>query len=245
MIIGSGLIFSENLSSTNLHAAALLKHGNPAEGTIVHTNFQTAGKGQMGNSWESEDGKNLLISIILYPVFIKADQQFVLSEVVSLGITDFLSSFLPDVFIKWPNDIYFFNDKIAGILIENSIMQDEIESSIAGIGLNINQERFVSGAPNPTSLRILTGKNHDLSECLKSLAAAIDKRYKQLLKGENSVIDKEYITSMYRYGSWNKYSDDKGLFEGRITGVTPSGKLLVEDRKGKIREYGFKEVDFR
>lgn len=244
MIIGSELIFPDNLSSTNLYAAALLKKGKLREGTIVRTNFQTSGRGQMGNSWESETGKNLLISVILYPASIKADQQFILSKVVSLGICDFISSFLPEVFIKWPNDIYVSNDKIAGILIENSLIGNEIESCIAGIGLNINQEHFVSGAPNPTSLKILTGKEYDLDECLNSLAIALDIRYKQLLLGNIDEIDRDYISSLYRNSQWYNFSDCMGVFEGRITGVASTGRLQLEDRKGRIREYGFKDVDF-
>ena len=159
MIIGSNLLFFENLPSTNTHAADLLKKNNLPEGTIVYTNYQSAGRGYSGNRWESEDGKNLLISIVLFPSFIKPEDQFYISMAVSLGICDFLKRYIPDCSIKWPNDIYVNNDKIAGILIESSITGNKIEYTIAGIGLNINQEKFISDAPNPVSLRIVY-RNH-------------------------------------------------------------------------------------
>jgi BirA family biotin operon repressor/biotin-[acetyl-CoA-carboxylase] ligase len=124
MIIGSNLLFFENLPSTNAHAAYLLKRENLKEGTIVYTNYQSAGKGYSGNRWESEDGKNLLISIILFPSFLKPSDQFLISMTLSLGICDFLSRFIPGCSVKWPNDIYINNDKIAGILIENAIIAD-------------------------------------------------------------------------------------------------------------------------
>jgi BirA family biotin operon repressor/biotin-[acetyl-CoA-carboxylase] ligase len=244
MIIGSDIIFSENLSSTNSHAAFLLSKNKLREGTIIQTNFQTAGRGQMGNSWESEIDKNLLISVILYPNSIGADKQFILSKVISLGIRDFLSGFISEVFIKWPNDIYVLNDKIAGILIENSIIDNKIESTIAGIGLNINQEHFVSGAPNPTSLKKLTYQEHELGECLTTLAKSLDNRYKQLLNENWPLIDKDYISSLYRYNRWSEYRDSNGVFEARLSDVSETGVLQLEDRKGRRFEYDFKEVDF-
>jgi BirA family transcriptional regulator, biotin operon repressor / biotin---[acetyl-CoA-carboxylase] ligase len=244
MNIGSEIIFSENLSSTNSYAALLLSKNKLREGTVIQTNFQAEGRGQMGNSWESERDKNLLISIILYPNSIRADKQFILSKVISLGIRDFLSGFISEVFIKWPNDIYVLNDKIAGILIENSIIGNNIESTIAGIGLNINQERFVSGAPNPTSLKKLTCQEYDLGECLATLVKSLDKRYKQLLNENLALIDKDYISSLYRYNRWSTYRDSNGVFEARISDVSETGVLQLEDRKGKRFEYSFKEVDF-
>ena len=244
MIVGSKLIFVEKLSSTNTHASLLLKKGKVQEGTVIHTSYQTSGRGQMGNMWESQYGKNLLISIILYPVTIKADQQFIISKLISLGIKDYISKIVKDVSVKWPNDILVRNDKIAGILIENAIIKNEIEYSIAGIGININQERFASGAPNPTSLKILTKKNHDLKVCLNGILNSIDFRYKQLLYEKNHSLDSDYISSIYRFGQWTEFQDSRGVFEGKIVNVTGTGRLQIEDRKSRVYEYGFKEVDF-
>jgi BirA family transcriptional regulator, biotin operon repressor / biotin---[acetyl-CoA-carboxylase] ligase len=244
MIIGSKYIFRENLSSTNTYAAVLYKSEPVQEGTIVYTNFQTAGRGQGGNSWESENGKNLLFSVMLYPLMIKPTDQFIISKSISLGICDFLRQHTDNVSIKWPNDIYVNNDKIAGILIEASIIRNAIESVIAGIGLNINQKIFRSGAPNPVSLGMITGINYNIEECLKNLAYNLDRRYKQLLQGKISEIDSEYIKYMYRFEQWCEYSDSNGLFEGRIIAVNANGRLQIEDRRGRIYEYAFKEVEF-
>jgi BirA family biotin operon repressor/biotin-[acetyl-CoA-carboxylase] ligase len=244
MIIGSKYIFRENLSSSNSYAAKLLKNDVIQEGTIIHANYQTAGRGQIGNTWESEEGKNLLISLILRPIMIKPSDQFIISKIVSLGICDYLRQHTDNVSIKWPNDIYINYDKIAGILIEVSIIRDEIENVIAGIGLNINQRTFKSDAPNPVSLSMITGKNYNLDECMKSLASYLDKRYKQLLQNNRLEIDSEYLENLYRFGEWNDFSDSNGSFEGKIISVNVSGRLQIEDHRGRVYEYGFKEVTF-
>jgi BirA family transcriptional regulator, biotin operon repressor / biotin---[acetyl-CoA-carboxylase] ligase len=244
MIIGSRFIFKENLDSTNAYAYRLLKLGPLPEGTVIHTNYQSAGKGQKGHSWESEDGKNLLFSIVLFPDQILPEDQFIISMMISLGICDFLGRFVEDCTVKWPNDIYVEYDKIAGILIENSISGNRIESTIAGIGLNINQEGFLSDAPNPVSLRMLTGKSYDIGICLQRLVADIDKRYKQLLSGKLSEIKKEYISSLYQLNEWHNYKTDFGILYGRIISVTDNGRLQIEDSYKNIHEFSFREVDF-
>jgi BirA family transcriptional regulator, biotin operon repressor / biotin---[acetyl-CoA-carboxylase] ligase len=244
MIIGSRKIFIDKVSSTNTHSTFLLRKGKVQEGTIVHTNFQTAGRGQQGNTWESQYGKNLLFSIILYPVTVKADKQFVISKIISLGLRDYLNGIVPDVSIKWPNDIYVRNDKIAGILIENSIIKNEIENTVAGIGLNVNQDKFSRSVPNATSLKKLTGIEFDPGSCLTEISVTLDLRYKQMLYGNNKLIDEDYLSSLYRFGDFNEFSDSNGIFEGKIIAVTGTGRLQIEDRRGRIYEYGFKEVDF-
>jgi len=244
MIIGSRKVYFEKLSSTNTHAAAMLRKGRVLEGTIVYTGFQTAGKGQAGNRWESEKDKNLLLSVILYPTTIRADRQFLISKVISLGVSDFLKTYVYDVTIKWPNDIYVKNEKIAGILIENSIIRNEIDHSIAGIGININQQHFPRHLPNPTSLKILTGKDYDLEQCLNELAAKLDARYKLLLYNRIGRIEEDYKNSLYRFGQFTEFSDNRGVFEGKIISVTDTGRIQIEDRRGRIYEYGFNEVDF-
>ncbi|HOK25568.1 MAG TPA: biotin--[acetyl-CoA-carboxylase] ligase [Bacteroidales bacterium] len=244
MIIGSRKVYFEKLSSTNTHAAAMLRKGRVLEGTIVYTGFQTAGKGQAGNRWESEKDKNLLLSVILYPTTIRADRQFLISKVISLGVSDFLRTYVYDVTIKWPNDIYVKNEKIAGILIENSIIRNEIDHSIAGIGININQQHFPRHLPNPTSLKILTGKDYDLEQCLNELAAKLDARYKLLLYNRIGRIEEDYKNSLYRFGQFTEFSDNRGVFEGKIISVTDTGRIQIEDRRGRIYEYGFNEVDF-
>ncbi len=244
MTIGSKKIFIDNLPSTNSYASALLRTGKVQDGTVVHTAFQTAGRGQGTNNWESEPGKNLLFSIILFPRSIKAERQFLISMVLSLGIKDFLVPFTEDVTIKWPNDIYVRSDKIAGILIENAIIRDEIEHTVAGIGININQASFTGGVPNATSLRLLTGKDHDLPSCFDKILEAIDSGYRQLPFEKRSNFSRDYLESLYMYNKWTEFRDIRGIFEGRIVSVSDSGMVQIEDRKGRICEYGHGEVDF-
>ncbi|MBP8959390.1 MAG: biotin--[acetyl-CoA-carboxylase] ligase [Bacteroidales bacterium] len=244
MIIGSKKLYFERLSSTNTHASAMLRKNKIQEGTVIYTGFQTAGRGHGQNRWESEKDKNLLMSIVLYPSVIRADKQFLLSKVISLGIKDFLNNFVSEVSIKWPNDIFIKNDKIAGILIENSIIRNEIDHTIAGIGLNVNQEHFPKELINATSLKILTGREYNLEQCLEELSKKLDARYKQLLYNRIKRIDDDYKSSLYRFNQFTEFHDNRGLFEGKIISVTDSGRIQIEDRKGRIYEYGFKEVDF-
>ena len=244
MIIGSKLLFFKNLPSTNSYAASLLREQEVPEGTIVHTNYQSAGRGQGGNKWESEENKNLLISIILFPAMTSPADQFLLPMAVSLGICDFLDQHTSPISIKWPNDIYVKNDKIAGILIENSIMGEQIEQTIAGVGININQTKFVSDAPNPVSLANLTGKQYDLNECLSQLASDLNNRYKFLISGDFDLIRLDYISRLYRYKQWSKFRDTKGLFTGRIFNVSDTGRLVIGREDGILNEYSFKEVEF-
>jgi BirA family biotin operon repressor/biotin-[acetyl-CoA-carboxylase] ligase len=244
MIIGSKLIFYKNIESTNTYASGLLQRESISEGTIIYTNFQSAGRGQKGNRWESEASKNLLFSIVLFPVMVIPEDQFIISMFVSLGICDFLKTYIPACNIKWPNDIYAGDDKIAGILIESSITGSSINNSIAGIGLNINQDHFPTYIPNPVSLKMLTGKDYDIDLCLKQLAGWLDKRYKQLISGGRSEIRNEYISSLYRLNEWHKFKSDNGTFSGKIVSVTDSGCLQIKYRNSEIREFSFKEIEF-
>jgi BirA family transcriptional regulator, biotin operon repressor / biotin---[acetyl-CoA-carboxylase] ligase len=245
MTIGSKYIFHENLSSTNSFAAGLLKNKAATDGTIIHTNFQTSGRGQSGNSWESESGKNLLFSLVLFPTMISPADQFLISKAISLGICDYLLPYTDAVSIKWPNDIYVKNDKIAGILIESTILGNEIETLVAGIGLNINQKEFKSGAPNPVSLSMITGMYYDLKQSLIRLASCLDIRYEQLLNKGRKWIDDDYTRKLYRKGQWYNYRNADTIFEGRIISVTSDGRLQIETRNGEILDFGFKEVEFK
>ena len=244
MIIGSAYLFQKDADSTNSYAARLLQKGYISEGTIIHTNYQSAGRGQKQNTWESEDGKNLLFSIVLYPEFVKPEDQFIISMSVSLGVCDFVMSFIPLCRIKWPNDIYAGNDKIAGILIENTISGNTLNSTVAGIGININQEKFPRDLLNPVSLKMLTGKEHNLDLCLKQIAFYLDKRYKQLLSGNREEIRNEYRSYLYRLGEWYNYKTERGLLYGRIISVSDTGYLMVEDSRNRIHEFRFNDIDF-
>ncbi|HEX2969892.1 MAG TPA: biotin--[acetyl-CoA-carboxylase] ligase [Bacteroidales bacterium] len=244
MIIGSKIIYKDQLPSTNTYALELIDSGKPEEGTIICTDRQTTGRGQPGNSWESEPLKNLTFSLILYPEFIDPSCQFLVSMTISLGIRDFINKHAVFSSIKWPNDIYVNDDKIAGILIESSTMGGNIRFMIVGIGININQEEFRSQAPNPVSLKHVTGKTYDLPECLNDLTACIDSRYNELKEGRIEEIRKDYHRNLYRINKWTMFRDDSGEFTGRIQNVDDDGRLTIELKSGENRFYYFREVVF-
>ncbi len=244
MIIGSNIISVPKLTSSNTHLSALIKSQELPEGTVVTTAFQTGGRGQAGNTWESEGGKNLLFSILLRPTGITAEKQFLISMIISLGICDFADRFTDSAAIKWPNDIYVGNDKIAGILIENSVMENMTDYSIAGIGVNITQVILTSGAPNPVSLKMITGKEYNLNKCLEQVLSDLDRRYKQLIAGDTNLIRNDYTGRLFRFGEWSRYSDNTGYFTGKILSVTPEGLIILEKDSGKTVGYSFRELDF-
>ena len=237
------LIRKNELHSTNNFALELIKTQNPSAGTVVLALSQTKGRGQRTNTWESKSGKNLTISIIFKPEFLPIVDQFQISMVISLGVHDYLKHYLADVSIKWPNDIYVGTDKIAGILIEHSIMGSALSHSICGLGLNINQCNFVSDAPNPTSLAILTNKEFDLDQELEKLLESIEERYFQLVDGKSKMLEKDYLNVLYWMNELHHFSDENGEFEGEIVGITDFGQLRVKV-KDEERVYNFKEVSF-
>lgn len=231
--------------STNQYLRMLSEvNRQPQEGMVVWADFQTAGRGQMGNSWESEADKNLLFSLMLCPSDIPARYQFIISQVVSLGIIDVLNNITPGFQIKWPNDIYFNNDKVAGILIENDLSGNALYSSIIGIGLNVNQQEFVSNAPNPISLSQITGKSHDREELLKQILERIFFYYGQALEHNWHTIRESYKKHLFRGTGFHCFEDDCCQFRARIHEINLMGTLVLEDEQGKHRSFAFKEVQF-
>lgn len=243
-IIGKSTIKLESVDSTNNYTSKLLADNKLIEGTVVLAGYQNAGRGQVNNSWESEPGKNLLMSVLLYPDFLPVQYQFLLSKLIALAVRDMLSCFVDDLKIKWPNDIYVGDKKIAGILIENSIMGYTLGSTVAGIGININQEIFLSNAPNPVSLCQLVGRRFDLNELFAMLCDRIESWYLLLREGKLDVINDAYVDALYRLGVESLYSDNDGEYMGVITGVNPIGQLLIRASNGKNKTYHFKEVAF-
>lgn len=242
--IGKVLIEEKRLESTNAFAMQLLQQGDPEEGTVVYSAFQTQGKGQFGQSWESQAGKNLTFSIILRPDFIKPDQQFILNKAITLGLHDALSAHLPgDLKIKWPNDLYYKTDKLAGILIENILVGNEISGTVVGIGINVNQTEF-ERLPNPISLKQITGKTFDLKILLFEVCKTIEMRYLQLQAGHIQNLDSEYQSLLFQSGGFHDFDTKQGKITAMIKGVDESGKLVLKDQEGKIEKYSNKELRF-
>ncbi len=245
LFIGKKNVELDETESTNTYLQHLISNNEKeVEGLVVAAENQYSGKGQRGNSWHSERGKNLTFSIFLKPN-VKVKNQFLISKSISLGIVDFLlNRGLNNVKIKWPNDIYCDNKKLAGILIENSVRGDKIYASIVGIGLNVNQIKFLSSLPNPTSLSNVLGiREIDISEALNELLFFIEKQYISLKEGKAELINAKYLKYLYWLNETKKFSINKKNVEGIIIGISPIGKLQVEI-KGEVEEFGLKEIEF-
>ena len=234
----------EETDSTNNYLRDLLAKERLPEGSVVATDFQSAGRGQVGNSWESERGQNLTFSVVVYPTSIPVRDQFLLSQVAALSVRDTFATYVDDISVKWPNDIYWKDKKICGMLIENDVMGQNIAQSIIGIGMNINQRVFRSDAPNPVSLAQATGKDYDLRKMLSLFLSKFYSRYLQLLQGETESLRAEYRRHLFRGDGFHRFRDSQGIFDGRIAGIEPDGHLLLEDSEGNVRSYAFKEVQF-
>ena len=243
-IIGNLIIRLEVTDSTNNYANQQIRGNTIPEGTVFLTYEQTAGRGQLKNVWESEPGKNLIFSIVFCPDFLAIRRQFMLSKVVTLGIYKALNKYVDSLKIKWPNDIYAGNQKLGGILIENSIMNGLLKSSVVGIGLNVNQTIFRSDAPNPVSMQLLTNQHHDCEIILAEILSGIDGYYALLREGNEEDIDQEFTSVLYRLNEKHDFKAEGEIFEGEILGVNEIGQLLIRKNNGKVLEFHFKEVEF-
>jgi len=230
--------------STNDYARELLSEDAPREGCVVIAGEQKKGRGYGSNAWHSRRGKNLLFTVILYPNFIAANQQFLISKTISLGIYDYLSAHISDVSIKWPNDIYVEDRKIAGMLIENDLMGSSLKTSIVGIGLNVNQEEFPVDLMNPVSLRQMIEKKLPLKKEFRKLCTHLDRRYRMLAQGKVDKINREYHEHLFRLNTMATYQADGREFRAKIVGVSDYGQLILENDVGKTLEFNFKEVEF-
>ena len=240
-------MYITSTNSTNTLLKELLAKGEwPADERFLRAGYQTAGRGQTGNGWESEANKNLLCSILLPP----RQNLFDLNVLVSVAVQRLLGEAFT---IKWPNDIYWQDKKVAGILIENAIIGNELKYSIAGIGLNVNQTEWQSDAPNPVSLKLVTGQTYDLDELMQRLLDEVDKAGKEDVWGY-------YKAHLYRHeGFWpfverevsvtptmnaNSRESIANSFMARIEDVLPTGEIVLTDKQGNQRKYHFKQIRY-
>ncbi|HRH01438.1 MAG TPA: biotin--[acetyl-CoA-carboxylase] ligase [Bacteroidia bacterium] len=246
LFIGTHLIKLTSIDSTNTYLQQQLKQQNVLEGTVAIANEQLSGKGQRGNIWQSEPSKNLTFSLLLRPKHLKAEKQFILSKIISLGVLDFVRSHIKhkkEVKVKWPNDIYVKNKKIAGILIENSLRGEEVNTSIIGIGLNINQLDFTP--LSATSLALETGIELNLDKALGDLCCCIEVRYLQYINQNLATLHGDYHQHLYCLNELHWFESKNRQYQGIIVGITGEGKLLLESFPEKIiNEYGVKEIKF-
>lgn len=235
-------MFVAQTNSTNTLLKELIVSGNPPE--FIYAGYQTAGRGQTGNSWESEENKNLLCSILLPP----RTNLFELNVITTVSVQRLLGDSFT---IKWPNDIYWQDKKVAGILIENAIVGNEVKYCIAGIGLNVNQTEWLSDAPNPVSLKQITGREYPIDELMQQLFNEVNKAlqedvwdyYKAHLyrrKGFWPFVEREVDTTP----TMNAPTQTPGAFMARIMDVLPTGEIVLEDKQGKQRKYHFKQIRY-
>lgn len=256
------LHFNE-LTSTNSYLRENL--GGMPQYAVVTAGFQTAGRGQRGNGWESEEGCNLLFSMLYYPPeWLHPSRQFQISKAVSLAVAETVDRLLegsdhPEICIKWPNDIYVGDHKIAGILIENALQSsDSIAHSVIGIGLNINQREFHSDAPNPVSAIHFTGRETALEDAALLLRDTLISRLSRLAA---ETLDDDYRSRLWRRAGFHRYisrvasstpaptalreGDTAGcgdIFEGEIVEVASDGPITLKLRSGELRVFNFKEI---
>jgi BirA family biotin operon repressor/biotin-[acetyl-CoA-carboxylase] ligase len=245
LFIGQNLVKLSEVNSTNTYLKELVSKSEPLiDGTVIMADHQFAGRGQKSNVWISKKGENLTFSIYLKTSFLAVNEQFFLNIAVCLGITDWLISLLKhDCSIKWPNDIFYKNRKLGGILIENITKGYQLKESIVGIGLNINQTDFEHLEDNATSIAKILHQNYDLTNLLAQICGAIEKRYLQLRSGQKLLLNAEYQSRLFLLNQSNNFEIDNRIVEGKIKGVTPEGYLIIEI-DGENHQFDLKTVKF-
>lgn len=238
---GFEVIEHEELASTNT-AAEAMPYGELKDKTVILTWRQSQGRGQATNTWESAPEKNITMTVVLRPECLEAASQFAVSMVIALGCLGFVSRYVEGVSVKWPNDVYVGDRKIAGILIEHRIGGAYVQLSLCGIGLNVNQEVFLSDAPNPVSLFQLIRKELPLKEVLAGLLECISGRYDQI--GDYVLLEKDFRQSMYRGEGVFNWEDEVGEFRASVIGLDEYGQLILLDTEGHERVYAFKAVKY-
>ncbi len=238
----------DSTESTNTVLRDMYARQTLADNTVVAARKQTAGRGQRGNSWEAEPGKNLTFSMLLRPAKLKASEQFVLSEAVALGVAEAIEAWLPEdaprPVVKWPNDIYIGDRKISGILIENTLAGAYIEHSIAGVGININQKNFTSNAPNPVSLIHYTGIEEETDRLLRDVCNRI--AYKcGAIYNLKSDIHRQFLSRLWRANGFYPYRrpGSGDVFLAEIADIAPDGMLTLRTSDGEECTFAFKEVE--
>lgn len=247
MEIGTEIIKLGVVDSTNDEMKRRLQSENkPKSGLVISTVKQTAGKGLGNNRWESQEGANLTLSMLLRPEFLLAEQQFNLNMAVSLGVYELVNYYLEDknVKIKWPNDIFVEGKKIAGILINHSISGNHILNSIVGIGLNINQDSFPEELPNAASMKQFSGIVYDLDEVMNNLLVHLNRYYQLIKKKQYDEFREAYKYALFGYYKWLKFRKDGEFVIARIVGISEFGMLQLETESNETMECDLKEIEF-
>lgn len=243
MTDGIKLINLDTVDSTNRY----LSQYRGEEGelmTVVTARFQTAGRGQGSHTWESEEDKNLMFSIKTRPHNLQIERQYVMMQAEALAIFHTMQTYADGFTIKWPNDIYWHDRKISGTLSESSISTKGVGSIILGTGININQEQFLSDAPNPVSLCNIINRETSTDEVLSKILDAFAIYIYKVYDGKYDDIHDEYMSHLYRRKGYHQFRDNGGTFTAAIDTVQPSGRIRLRRIDGTISEYDFREVKF-
>lgn len=245
LFTGKNLVHFDRVTSTNNVLSEMLSNSKPLEeGSVILADEQSQGRGQQGSFWEASPHKNITLSLLYRPEFLTIEMQFYLSIAISLGISNFLEEVLQQTsHIKWPNDIYFGNHKIAGILIENTLMNSHLKTSIIGIGLNVNQVDFMSDAPNPCSMKGISGLDYSISDLLPKLFHHLEIYYLLLKAGKYEFLKEEYLSKLFRYEVDSYYSINSQIKKGKIIDIETSGRLVL-DVDNVRKSFDTKEIEF-
>lgn len=210
----------------------------------VTATHQTAGRGQRGNAWQSQSGKNLLLSILLRPgCALEVSGQFLLSQAVALSIHSAMECYGVETRLKWPNDVYAGNRKLGGILVELDYSGAFVEQAIVGIGLNVNQAEFPPMDRVPVSMKMLLGRDIPVEDVLHDVLCLFNRYYNELRWGSKETISSEYRELLLGLGEQREFIDSAGSFTATIEGVEPNGRLLLRRSDGSLSRYCFKEVE--
>ncbi len=237
-------IYLDEVDSTNSY---ILKNFSALKMPVcVMASYQTRGRGQGNNNWISEKNRNLLFSLGFEPAFLRPQESFYISRTASIAIAEFSRSFLPDVTIKWPNDILCNNKKIAGILIENTFFGNTIAKSIVGAGVNLNQTEFPDFHPRPAagSIKTESGRECSPEDALDFILRRLSHWIEILDRRDFDRIRRSYDPKIFRYSENALYRCGEEIFEAKITDVEEDGHLLLETASGEVRRYAFGEVSF-
>jgi BirA family transcriptional regulator, biotin operon repressor / biotin---[acetyl-CoA-carboxylase] ligase len=246
LFVGQNYITIKEVDSTNNFLKELASNSKPLiEGTVIMAENQYAGRGQQQNGWHAEPGKNLTFSILLRPVFLPLCDQFDLTRAVSLGVFDALEPLLGEKLkIKWPNDIYYEDNKLGGMLIENLVQGSQIRNSIIGIGLNVNQQIFPPALLNAISIKQILHQDYDLKTLLSEICRNIEAWYLNLKAGKISFVRREYLKRLYWLNENRSFKSQKGTFKGIIKNVRDNGILVIQNNNQEELEFNLKEIEF-
>ncbi|WP_425390402.1 biotin--[acetyl-CoA-carboxylase] ligase [Ekhidna sp.] len=242
LFLGKKVVFLPQCHSTNDELTSLSKNNKEPEGIVLYTNNQIKGKGQRGNLWIAEPGKNVLMSVLLKPTFLDPQNQYYLNLITGLAIIDALKNHVShNLVLKWPNDVYVNEKKIAGILIESNIRGSVLESSVVGVGLNVNQGGF--NFPKATSLYLETGSKFEILDIMEELLQHLEKWYMRLKSGNKDQILSSYHELLMWRGERRHFKAKDKEFVGEIVGINEHGNLTI-NYNGDLKQYGIKEIEF-